>query len=72
MLVNKKERNYISERLQVLVGNKVADINRNHGDIWIDFVDEHGKCYILLMQTLFRIKKKKKIFKQSDDSFTQV
>lgn len=53
--MNKKERNYISERLQVLVGNKVADINRNHGDIWIDFVDEHGKCYILLMQTLFRI-----------------
>jgi hypothetical protein len=42
MLVNKKERNYISERLQVLVGNKVADINRNHGDIWIDFVDEQA------------------------------
>ena len=53
--MNKKERNYVSENLQVLVGTKVADINRSHGDIWIDFIDEHGKCYILLMQTLFRI-----------------
>ena len=42
MLMNKKERNYISEKLQILIGTKISDINRNHGDIWIDFADEHG------------------------------
>lgn len=72
MLVNKKERNYISERLQVLVGNKVADINRNHGDIWIDFVDEHGKCYILLMQTLFRICDNEKILVTDTDKYNKL
>ena len=72
MLVNKKERNYISERLQVLVGNKVADINRNHGDIWIDFVDEHGKCYILLMQTLFRICGNEKILVTDTDKYNKL
>ena len=72
MLVNKKERNYISERLQVLVGNKVADINRNHGDIWIDFVDEHGKCYILLMQTLVRICDNEKILVTDTDKYNKL
>lgn len=70
--MNKKERNYISERLQVLVGNKVADINRNHGDIWIDFVDEHGKCYILLMQTLFRICGNEKILVTDTDKYNKL
>ena len=59
--MNKKERNYISEKLQILIGTKISDINRNHGDIWIDFADEHGKCYILLMQTLFRLCDNEKI-----------
>lgn len=67
--MNKKERDYISERLQILVGTQVTDIQRNHGDIWIDFTDEHGKCYILLMQTLFRLCDKEKILITDTDKY---
>ncbi len=67
--MNKKERIYVSEKLQILVGTKIADINRNHGDIWIDFVDENGKCYILLMQTLFRLCDDKKILITDTDKY---
>lgn len=67
--MNKKERNYISEKLQILIGTKISDINRNHGDIWIDFADEHGKCYILLMQTLFRLCDNEKILITDTDKY---
>jgi len=67
--MNKKERIYVSEKLQILVGTKIADINRNHGDIWIDFVDENGKCYVLLMQTLFRLYDNKKILITDTDKY---
>lgn len=67
--MNKKEKNYVSEKLQILVGTKVTDINRKHGDIWIDFTDEHGKCYILLMQTLFRLCNKEKILITDTDKY---
>lgn len=67
--MNKKERSYVSERLQILVGTKVTDINREYGDIWIDFTGEHGKCYILLMQTLFRLCDKEKILITDTDKY---
>lgn len=67
--MNEKERSYVSEKLQILVGTKVTDINRNHGDIWIDFTNEHGKCYILLMQTLFRLCDKEKILITDTDKY---
>lgn len=67
--MNKKERSYVSERLQILVGTKVTDINREYGDIWFDFTGEHGKCYILLMQTLFRLCDKEKILITDTDKY---
>lgn len=70
--MNKKERDYISQRLQILVGTEVTDIHRAHGDIWIDFTDEHGKCYILLMQTLFRLCNKEKILITDTDKYKSV
>lgn len=67
--MNKKERSYVSERLQILVGTRVTDINREWGDIWIDFTEEHGKCYILLMQTLFRLCDREKILITDTDKY---
>lgn len=67
--MNKKERSYVSERLQILVGTRVTDINREWGDIWIDFTEEHEKCYVLLMQTLFRLCDKEKILITDTDKY---
>lgn len=67
--MTKKERDYISQRLQILVGTEVTDIRRAHGVIRIDFTDEHGKCYILLMQTLFRLCNKEKILITDTDKY---
>ena len=44
----------ITNRLKVLNEAKVDSINRDHGDIWICFIDGTGINYILVMQTLFR------------------
>lgn len=67
--MNREERSHVSERLQVLVGTRVTKVNRSYGDIWIDFTDEHGRCYIILMQTLFRLCDEKKILITDTDKY---
>lgn len=67
--MNREERSRVSERLQVLVGARVTEVNRSYGDIWIDFTDEHGRCYIILMQTLFRLCDEEKILITDTDKY---
>lgn len=67
--MNKEERDYVSDKLQVLVGTKVTDVKRKYGDVWIDFTDEHRKGYTLLMQTLFRMCDKEKILITDTDKY---
>lgn len=69
MFVNNKEKAYIFDKLQILLGTRVTNINRNHGDIWFEFADESGKCYILLMQTLFRLCTDEKILITDTDKY---
>lgn len=67
--MNQNERCIIINRLKVIVGSKVGNITRNHGDIWIDFVSESGKEYVLLMQTLFRFCDTKKVLITDMDKY---
>lgn len=67
--MNQEDRNYVSEKLQVLVGTKVSDVNRKYGDVWIDFTDGFRKRYILLMQTLFRMCDKENVLITDTDKY---
>lgn len=67
--MNQIEISFIGNKLQQLIGTKVAGVCRNHGDIWIDFVDELEVHYILLMQTLFRFCDNERIFITDNDKY---
>lgn len=63
------EINFVNNKLQAIIGARVVEICRNHGDIWIDFVDELDVHYILLMQTLFRFCNNEKILITDTDKY---
>lgn len=67
--MNQIEISFITNRLNVLTGTKVAEINRKYDDIWIEFVDETEKCYVLLMQTLFRFCDTEKVLVTDIDKY---
>ncbi|MCI8691650.1 MAG: hypothetical protein HFH91_02715 [Lachnospiraceae bacterium] len=63
------EINFVNNKLQAIIGARVAEVCRNHGDIWIDFMDELEVHYILLMQTLFRFYDNEKILITDTDKY---
>lgn len=63
------EINFVNNKLQAIIGARVAGVCRNHGDIWIDFVDELEVHYILLMRTLFRFYDNEKILITDTDKY---
>lgn len=63
------EMDFVNNKLQAIIGARVAKVCRKHGDIWIDFEDERGVHYILLMQTLFRFCDNEKILITETDKY---
>lgn len=67
--MTQNEMDFVNNKLQAIIGTRVAEICRNHGDIWIDFVDELEVHYILLMQTFFRFCDHEKILITDTDKY---
>ena len=60
--MNSNEIDIIINKLFLIKDSKIHSIGtEEYGNVWVKFIDEFGKIYILLMRTFFRFCKSEKI-----------